>query len=65
MNILNTTNYKPKAFSKMLNITTITLQRWDSENIAKSIQNRNRPSQRTKTRTLKKEIFPKVYLSIF
>ena len=31
MNISNITNYKPKEFSELLNVTVKTLQRWDRE----------------------------------
>lgn len=31
MNISNTTNYKPKEFAELLNVTVKTLQRWDRE----------------------------------
>ena len=31
MNISNITNYKPKEFAEMLNVTVKTLQRWDRE----------------------------------
>ena len=33
MNISNATNYKPKDFSKLLNVTVRTLQKWDREGI--------------------------------
>ena len=31
MNTLNITNYKPKEFAKLLNVSVKTLQRWDRE----------------------------------
>ena len=31
MNISNITNYKPKQFAELLNVTVKTLQRWDRE----------------------------------
>ena len=31
MNISNITNYKPKEFAELLNVTVKTLQRWDRE----------------------------------
>ena len=30
MNASNITNYKPKEFAELLNVTVKTLQRWDS-----------------------------------
>jgi len=33
MNISNITNYKPKEFAKLLNVSVKTLQRWDREKI--------------------------------
>ena len=31
MNISNITNYKPKEFAELLNVSVKTLQRWDRE----------------------------------
>lgn len=31
MNTSNITNYKPKEFAELLNVTVKTLQRWDSK----------------------------------
>ena len=31
MNASNITNYKPKEFAKLLNVSVNTLQRWDRE----------------------------------
>ena len=31
MNTSNITNYKPKEFAELLNVTVKTLQRWDRE----------------------------------
>ena len=33
MNIANITNYKPKEFAKLLNVSVKTLQRWDREKL--------------------------------
>ena len=33
MNISNITNYKPKEFAELLNVSVKTLQRWDREKI--------------------------------
>ena len=32
MNTSNITNYKPKEFAELLNVSVKTLQRWDREN---------------------------------
>lgn len=32
MNISNITNYKPKEFAELLNVSVKTLQRWDKKN---------------------------------
>lgn len=36
MNISNITNYKPKEFAVLLNVSVKTLQRWDREDSIKA-----------------------------
>lgn len=36
MNTTNITNYKPKEFAELLNVSVKTLQRWDREGILKA-----------------------------
>ena len=55
MNISNITNYKPKEFAELLNLSVKTLQRWDGEKTL--VANRTPTNRRYHTYDLTTSIY--------
>ena len=55
MNISNITNYKPKEFAELLNVSVKTLQRWDREKTL--VPNRTPTNRRYHTYDLTTSIY--------